>query len=91
LTTGGYHFLMEHVGGEHEPDQSIVLVQPGNVLFLGDATYGRAGSDQWSREALAAALRGFLQRGAAWYVEGHRTPATAERFAGRIERFEERP
>ncbi len=89
LVLGGYHFLMEHVGGQHEPDQCLVHVQPGNVLFLGDAAYGHPSSTEaWDREALAGTLRGFMERyDAEWYVEGHRTPADRDRFAERIERL----
>lgn len=87
LTLGGYQFTMQHVGGTHEPDQCIIHVQPGNVLFLGDTTYGRGAKKKWDRPALIDAMNGFLERGAEWYVEGHRTPATHKRFAKRLERF----
>lgn len=87
MELGGSQFRMEHVGGAHEPDQCIVHVEPGNVLFLGDATYGRGAKAQWDRALLGAALQGFLARGAAWYAEGHRAPATAARFAARVARF----
>lgn len=86
LDLGGCRFTMEHVGGQHEPDQCIIHVQPGNVLFVGDATYGRGPKEQWDRAALDADLRGFFARGANWYVEGHRPPVRAKAFAERIER-----
>jgi glyoxylase-like metal-dependent hydrolase (beta-lactamase superfamily II) len=89
LTLGGYEFYMEHVAGQHEPDQCIIHIRPGNVLFLGDATYGSASSTAvWNRQALADTLRGFMDRGAEWFIEGHRTPADRQRFEGRIERLE---
>lgn len=84
LALGGSHFQMEHVGGQHEPDQCIIHVQPANVLFLGDATYGRGPRERWNREALSQELSAFLARGADWYVEGHRAPSPAARFAQRI-------
>jgi glyoxylase-like metal-dependent hydrolase (beta-lactamase superfamily II) len=87
FTLGGYQFEMEHVGGQHEPDQSIVYVRPGNILFLGDATYGRAWTRGWDLETLAATLRGFMGKGAEWYVEGHRSPARPPSFERRIERL----
>ena len=90
LTLGGFTVEMTHVGGQHEPDQCIVHVQPGNVLFLGDATYGRGGSERWDMAALGAELLAFADRGAEWYVEGHRPPARAARFrqrARRVARF----
>nr|MBA3531194.1 MBL fold metallo-hydrolase [Ardenticatenales bacterium] len=74
LRLGGYHFVMEHVGGQHEPDHCIVHVTPGNVLFLGDATYGRGMKVEWNLPALAETMQGFLATGAAWFVEGHRPP-----------------
>ena len=84
LRLGKSRLLMEHVGGQHEPDQCIVHVQPANVIFLGDATYGRGSPSSWDREALAQTLSGFLARGADYYVEGHRAPATREQFRQRI-------
>ncbi len=86
LELGGYRFEVEHIGGQHEPDQCLVHVRPGNVLFLGDAAYGRGPKSNWDHAALDEALRGFLARGAEWYVEGHRPPVRADAFAERIER-----
>ena len=85
LELGGYRFFIEHVGGQHEPDQCTVLVEPGNVLFVGDATYGRGPKATWDRRALAAAAQHFLDSGAEWIVEGHRAPSTAAAFAERFE------
>ena len=87
LTLGGFTFSMTHVGGQHEPDQCIVHVQPGNVLFLGDATYGRGARERWDRADLGQALRRFADRGADWVVEGHRPPAPAARFRQRAEQL----
>lgn len=84
LSLGGYRFTMEHVGGTHEPDQCIIEVQPGNVLFLGDATYGRGPRKEWDVAQLGEELRGFLARRADWYVEGHQPPVEQSQFAKRI-------
>lgn len=90
LEWGGYHVQMQHVGGQHEPDQTTVLVRPGNVLFLGDATYGRASQREWDYVDLARAMQGFLDSGADWFVEGHRAPVRRDGFQRRIERMAER-
>ncbi len=87
LTLGNVRFAVEHVGGQHEPDQCLVHVEPGNVLFLGDAVYGRGPRAAWDLVDLRQALAGFLDRGAAWYVEGHRPPADRETFRGRLARL----
>ena len=89
LPLGDYRIRIWHVGGQHEPDQALVQVTPGNVLFLGDAAYGRASStDDWDKAALAATLRAFAEEtGAAWFVEGHRTPSERAPFLARVERL----
>lgn len=87
LHLGDTTFHVEHVGGQHEPDQCIVHVQPANVLFLGDAVYGRGAPDNWDYPALIQTLEGFLDRSAGYYVEGHRSPADRHTFAARIEQL----
>ena len=87
LRLGDTTFSVEHVGGQHEPDQCIVRVRPANVLFLGDAVYGHGAPDTWDYPPLIRSLEAFLARGADYYVEGHRSPADREQFATRIEQL----
>ena len=87
LRLGETTFTVEHVGGQHEPDQCVVRVRPANVLFLGDAVYGHGPPGAWDYPALIHSLETFLARGADYYVEGHRSPADRERFAARIEQL----
>jgi len=87
LRLGDTTLAVEHVGGQHEPDQCIVHVRPANVLFLGDAVYGRGAPDTWDYPALIEELEAFLARGADYYVEGHRSPADRQQFAARIEQL----
>ncbi len=77
---------MEHAGGQHVADQCIIHVQPGNALFLGDATYGRPGA-QWDREAWPPRFRAFWRAGLHGTSRGTGRPPTPERFAQRIERL----
>lgn len=84
LNLGGTQILMEHVGGQHEPDQCLIHTRPDNVLFLGDATYGRGRREQWDYADLIAAHERFMAYEAAFYVEGHRNVADAARFRARI-------
>ncbi|MDX1688338.1 MAG: MBL fold metallo-hydrolase [Candidatus Promineifilaceae bacterium] len=87
LRLGDTTLTVEHVGGQHEPDQCIVHVRPANVLFLGDAVYGRGAPDSWDSPTLIHDLEAFLARGADYYVEGHRSPADRRTFADRIEQL----
>ena len=84
LQLGNTHFLLEHVGGVHEPDQCVVHVRPGNVLFIGDLPYGRGSRDTWDTAAIANGLEALLAWDAAYYVEGHRRPADPVALRGRI-------
>lgn len=84
LEVGGTQFLMQHVGGPHEPDQSVVHVRPGNVLFLGDAAYGQGRRHEWNLDQLIPELECFLEWGADYYVTGHEEPAGREAFKKRI-------
>lgn len=87
LHLGETTLSVEHVGGQHEPDQCLVHVRPANVLFLGDAVYGRGAPDAWDYPALIQTLERFLDRGADHYVEGHRSPADRRTFAARIDQL----
>jgi len=84
LDLGSVQLSSEHIGGQHEPDQCVVRVIPDNILVLGDATYGRGPRAARDFAALAAELERFLAPPAAYYVEGHRAPATAQQFEERI-------
>lgn len=84
LEVGGTQFLMQQVGGPHEPDQCVVHVRPGNVLFLGDAAYGRGPKKRWNVDALLPELERFLEWDADYYVVGHEEPAGRATFQRRI-------
>jgi glyoxylase-like metal-dependent hydrolase (beta-lactamase superfamily II) len=70
LELGDVRVRVRHVGGDHSPDSTVMLVEPDRVLFIGDAIY--------------ASPRGVLTPDSAWrlrdtilglgaerYVEGH--------------------
>lgn len=86
-TLGSVEVRFFNVGGPHEPDSSIVHVQPDNVLFLGDAPYGRGPQASWDHTAILAMQRRLYDLDAAWYVEGHRAPQRQADFGRRIERL----
>jgi glyoxylase-like metal-dependent hydrolase (beta-lactamase superfamily II) len=53
---------VQHVGGAHADDSTVVFVEPDGVLFLGDALCDEVD------ERVEAAVLAF---GATQYVEGH--------------------
>lgn len=89
LSLGDVQIEVHHVGGEHEPDSCVVLARPGNVLFLGDATYGRGKREDWNLQALLQAHETFLTYPADYFVEGHRLPVPRPRFEKRVNRLRE--
>lgn len=90
LTLGEVEIEMVHVGGQHEPDSCIVFTRPGNILFLGDATYGRGDRSQWDNQALLTAHKTFLTYPADHFAEGHRLPVTRQRFQARVNQLHQR-
>lgn len=40
IDLGGVTCIIEHVGGDHTPDSSIVYIPEEKVMFLGDCVYG---------------------------------------------------
>lgn len=81
LYLDGLTVEMRHVGGQHAPESVTVEVVEEKVLFVGDSYYppplltGKPGDTPDLHMAEA-----FLQRGLAWYVEGHNKPLTHTEF-----------
>lgn len=48
VNLGGVHCLIEHVGGDHAVDSSIIYVLEEKILFLGDCMYANLYSENWS-------------------------------------------
>lgn len=79
LEVGEYSFHMEHIGGMHATDHCVIRVQPGNVLFIGDAPYGSVLGNS-DLAALHKEHEAILAFNAEWYVEGHRRPLPASTY-----------
>jgi glyoxylase-like metal-dependent hydrolase (beta-lactamase superfamily II) len=61
---------VEHVGGDHAADSSVIYVEPDRVLFLGDSLY-EAPSGGYTAEQISRLGEKVLAFGAELYVEGH--------------------
>ena len=48
IDLGGITCIVEHVGGVHAPDSSIIYVVEDKVLFLADCVYQDFYSGEWS-------------------------------------------
>jgi glyoxylase-like metal-dependent hydrolase (beta-lactamase superfamily II) len=75
LNLGDVHCRIEHVGGDHAADSSVVFVQPDRVLFLGDCLSGvfYAPRPYYTFQRLVPLLDKIQRFDALRYVEGHNT------------------
>ncbi|PSL06791.1 glyoxylase-like metal-dependent hydrolase (beta-lactamase superfamily II) [Haloactinopolyspora alba] len=75
ITEGGVTVHVEHVGGQHTPDSTVVRVPGDGVLFLGDSYYPppyhlRSAGD----DVDVALLTSLISDDIEWYVESHDVP-----------------
>ena len=80
---GGVRCRIEHVGGDHASDASVVYVPEERVLFVGDCLYPAiyASPAYFSRARLLPLLERVLAYDADWYLYGHHPePVTRHEF-----------
>ncbi len=72
--------IVEHVGGEHAEDSSIIYIPEEKVMFLGDCIYQDFYSGEWSYDLakLNLLLDKIKKYDANYYVTGHQAPKTKE-------------
>lgn len=77
---GGIHCIIEHVGGDHSNDSSIIYIPERKVLFLGDCLCPDLYSGQWSYslEKMLPLLQKLQSYDAEFYVESHSVPVDKE-------------
>lgn len=47
LNLGGVSCIIEHVGGDHSPDSTLIYVPEEKMLFLGDCLYANMYAEKW--------------------------------------------
>ncbi|WP_343206548.1 MBL fold metallo-hydrolase [Bacillus sp. B15-48] len=78
MDLGGVTCVIEHVGGEHAQDSSIIYIPDEKVLFLGDCLYQDFYSGEWSYDLneLILLLDKIKKYDVKSYVLGHQDPKT---------------
>jgi glyoxylase-like metal-dependent hydrolase (beta-lactamase superfamily II) len=73
VSLGGVTCRVEHVGGDHAADSSVIYVEPDRVLFLGDCLYDAvyAPKRHYTIDRLFLLLDTLKDFDARLYVEGH--------------------
>ena len=80
IDLGGVHCIVEHVGGVHAQDSSIIYIPDEKVMFLGDCIYQDFYSGEWSYDLneLIILLDKIKKYDVNCYVTGHQDPKTHE-------------
>ncbi|WP_249871228.1 MBL fold metallo-hydrolase [Oceanobacillus saliphilus] len=83
IDLGGITCVIEHVGGVHAHDSSIVYIPDAKVLFLGDCIYQDFYSGEWSYdlEKLTILIAKIKKYDVNHYVTGHQNPKTHEEMS----------
>ncbi|RLL42678.1 MBL fold metallo-hydrolase [Oceanobacillus piezotolerans] len=78
IDLGDITCVVEHVGGVHADDSSIVYIPEEKVMFLGDCVYQDFYSGEWSYdlEEFNTLLNKIEKYDAEYYVTGHQHPKT---------------
>lgn len=82
IDLGGIHCLVEHVGGDHAHDSSVIFVEEEKVLFLGDCLYPDFTNEQWryTVDGTQALLKRLSKYDAEIYVLSHEIPLSKTQF-----------
>lgn len=78
IDLGGVSCIVEHVGGVHAQDSSIVYIPDEKVIFLGDCIYQDFYSGEWSYDLneLTILIDKIKKYDVDYYVTGHQDPKT---------------
>ncbi|WP_067727667.1 MBL fold metallo-hydrolase [Oceanobacillus damuensis] len=80
IDLGGITCVVEHVGGVHADDSSIIYIPEEKIMFLGDCIYQDFYSGEWSydKDELNILLAKIKKYDVNWYVTGHQDPKKKE-------------
>ncbi|WP_342433347.1 MBL fold metallo-hydrolase [Neobacillus sp. FSL H8-0543] len=80
IDLGGVTCVVEHVGGVHAQDSSIIYIPDEKVMFLGDCIYQDFYSGEWSydKDELIILVDKIKKYDVNYYVTGHQEPKTHE-------------
>lgn len=89
IDLGGLHCIVEHVGGNHAEDCSIIYVEEDRTLFLGDCLGSAVYAEKWyyQAECVHALIEKIESYNAETYLESHWKPETREEFSRETKRL----
>lgn len=84
LNLGGVSCIIEHVGGDHSPDSTLIYVPEEKMLFLGDCLYANMYAEKWhyTTENITKLLDRIDEFDAeTFFLSHHPGPFTKEEFS----------
>ncbi|TCS93230.1 MBL fold metallo-hydrolase [Hazenella coriacea] len=87
IDLGNIHCLVEHVGGDHSSDSSVIFVKEEKVLFLGDCLYPDLYAEQprYTVDQVLSLLDKLESYDANIYVLSHELPLSKSQFQGYVQ------
>ncbi|WHY87485.1 MBL fold metallo-hydrolase [Neobacillus novalis] len=88
LNLGGLSCVIEHVGGDHSNDSSIVYIREEKCLFIGDCLYANLYSEKWNYtiENMLQLISKIEKYDAeTFFLSHHEAPLTKEEFGSFIQ------
>lgn len=88
---GGITCVIEHVGGDHASDSSVVYVKEEKILFLGDCLGSEIYCEErnYVPENFLALLEKIDRYDAEWYIESHWKPLSRQQFQNEMAEMRE--
>ncbi len=82
INLGGLHCIVEHVGGNHAQDATIIFVEEDKTLFLGDCLAPAIYSDKWyyQSEQVNALIEKIENYNAEIFIQSHWKPEAKVEF-----------
>ncbi|WLR52811.1 MBL fold metallo-hydrolase [Bacillus tianshenii] len=90
IDLGGIHCVIEHIGGDHAEDHSVVYIPEEKVLFIADCTAQKMYAEKWHYTVGEASriAKKLLQYDAKWFVYGHWKAQAREEFVLEMNRLQ---
>lgn len=89
IKLGGTSCVLEHLGGDHAEDSTLIYIESDKVMFLGDATYrGFYGEKRYhSLENVKSIANKILKYDCNYYVTAHKEVYNAEEMKSMLDRM----
>jgi glyoxylase-like metal-dependent hydrolase (beta-lactamase superfamily II) len=86
IDLGGITCVIQHVGGDHSGDSSIVYVPEEKTVFLGDCVYPDLYYEPWaySKEKFFPLVQKLLDYPADYYIDSHKPPLSRQDMEKRL-------